>query len=1119
MPALTATAGLAVTYRRQYRRCGSPRCRRCANGATGHGPYWYAFWSEGGRTRSRYLGKDLPPNGAAAPLSGDGATASDGRRADPQETAGPTVQEAPLARPAPSRPPSAATTIPALRVRTLGAFAVWRGEEALPEGRWVRGKVGALFKLLLSAPRHTLPTEQASDQLWPEADPPQSAANLRSTVRFLRAVLDGPAEGLSYLRTSGALLALDPAPGGVPPADWLDADSFARAARATLAGTNRAACRDVLARYGGAYLPDDLYEDWADARRSQLARLHERLLLHLARLAEREDDAAEAIWALRAVLTTDSCQEEAARALMRVLLAEGRPAEALRVYRGLARALREELAVVPARETEALQARIRLHAQAPAPPPAAPNNLPGAATSFVGREAELAALEHALLRGQAGQQEPGARLLTLVGVGGTGKTRLALALAEAALAAYSDGVWLVELAPLAPSRSLDPMPIVRAAVPVLGLREQPGQALLKTLTGYLKDRRLLLVLDNCEHLVAACAALAARLLADCRGLQLLVTSREALGMAGETLWPVPPLALPPAAAETPPELVIRAEAVQLFVARAQAARPGFALTAANARGAAAICRGLDGLPLAIELAAARLHGMAVEEVAARLDDRFRLLRRGNRAALPRHQTLQAALDWGWDLLSEQERALLRRLAAFSGGWTLAASELVCAGVRDGIEADEVLTLLDGLVSKSFAHLEAGASGTARYGLLETVRQYAAMRLAEAGEGAAVRDRHLTWCVALAEASEPHLMGAGQAEWLGRLEAEHDNLRAALRWAQDSGEYALGLRLAGALWRFWHMHGHLSEGRRWLAAMLARPEGVLAVDRARALNGAGVLALHQGDPAQAAQHHEACLVLRRTLGDAGRIADSLTNLGNVAVFVGELDRAAALYEQSLDLRRALGDRWGEAAALNNLARVVHQQGDHSRAAMLFEQSAAIYRALGDRAGTATALDNLGVVVGALGEYERAATLHLESLAMRRELHDPRSEAGSLTNLGDVALQQGAYARATTCYREGLSRYREVGDMAGIAASLEGLARAAGACGQWARTAWLLGAATSIRETIRAPLPSTEQRRFDGAEATARAALGAEQFEASWARGRASSLERAVMAALGSQEEQD
>jgi non-specific serine/threonine protein kinase len=568
------------------------------------------------------------------------------------------------------------------------------------------------------------------------------------------------------------------------------------------------------------------------------------------------------------------------------------------------------------------QATVDAHVEAGAE--AARTNLPRVLTSLIGREREQEVV--CRLLGEAA-------LVTLVGPGGVGKTRLALQVAARLRTDYPDGAWLVSLTPLA-----DPALVPGAVTQVLGLREESERPLPATLAGYLQDKRLLLVLDNCEHLVAACAALASMLLQVCPRLCLLATSREALGVSGERRYRVPPLTAPDPRHPLPVDLVGRYEAVRLFVARAQERQPAFALSARNARAVAAVCTRLDGIPLAI---------------AERLAARFRLLTGGPRDAPARQRTLRATMDWSWDLLVAPQQFLLRRLAVFgAGGWTLATAEAVCA--EEGIEAQAVLDLLDGLVNKSLVQLSE-REPAARYGVLETVLQYAAERLAV--DGAAWRDRHLAWCVSLAEEAALALAGSAQGAWLARLEAEHDNLRAALRWAGERGAGDLGLRLAGALWRFWKLRGYLSEGRGWLEAVLAGDPAPTAA-RGAALHGAGALALDQGAHARARKLLEESLALGRALDDRQRVAAALNSLGNLAFRLGEYRRAGDAYEQNLALQRELADRWGIAASLNNLGLVAQRQGEYGRAAALYEESLALKRAVGDTRAAALTLNNLG-----------------------------------------------------------------------------------------------------------------------------------------------------------------
>ncbi len=784
--------------------------------------------------------------------------------------------------------------------------------------------------------------------------------------------------------------------------------------------------------------------------------------------------------------------------------------------------------------------------------PALPNNLPQQTTSFIGREKQVEEVKDLLGR---------TRLLTLTGAGGSGKTRLSLQAAADLLDGEGDGVWLVELAALA-----DPALVPQAVADVLGVKEQSGKAIQASLVEWLRPKRLLLILDNCEHLVSACASLAAGLLRACPDVHLLASSREALNVSGEQAYRVPSLSLPDPKQTQTAESLSRYEAVRLFTARAKAVRPAFIVTDANAPAVAGICRRLDGIPLAIEMAAARVRALSVEEINVRMDRQFHLLTGGTRTALPRQQTLRALIDWSYDLLTGNEKALLRRLSVFAGGWTLSAAERVCSG--EGVEDSEVLDLLTGLVDKSLVVYEEGDDDVGRYRLLETVRQYARDRLKESGETEAVCSRSASWFLGLAEEAEPHLTGAEQASWLRRLETEHDNLRASLSWheqtsEQSAGDAEDGLRFAGALWRFWWVRGHYSEGRQWLGQALARAtteaggrDGATGREassgRAKALNGAGYLASQQGDAAAARALLEESLTLHRRLGDqwgiafsintlgdiaigqgdhvGGRallekgltlrrqvgdrwgIAYSLSILGDVATFQGDLARARALYEESLAIRRQMGHQTGIAYALFGLGRVARIQDDLAGARTLYEEGLTLWRQVGHQSGIADSLISLGDVAIRQGDLARAQALYEESLEFFRQVGDRGSVAFSLTRLGDLASLKGDYAAAWTLLAEGLTLHRQLGDQQGIAECLDGMAGVARGQSQQSRAARLEGASSALRESIGSFRPPLDQENMEKTMASVREALGEEAFAAAWEAGRAMTWEQAVEYAL-------
>ncbi len=919
-------------------------------------------------------------------------------------------------------------------------------------------KERALLAELVLRANQIVSRERLTDVVWGDSPPTTAVATLNTYISHLRAVLEPgraarSAPRVLLTRDPGYLLAVDP--------ERVDALRFERLAgegrRALAAGDAATAAerlREAQALWRGAALADFVYEPFA---RSEATRLEELRLVTVEECVDAELALGrhhDLVPELRRLTDEQPMRERLWGQLILALYRCGRQSEALRAYSELRRLLAEELGIDPSPELRRLEDDVlqqRSSLDVPSAPVApvqarglrAPNNLPAQLTSFVGREDDLSEIQRLCA---------GARLVTLVGAGGVGKTRLAQEVAAQLLDDHPGGVFLVELAPLSDGRALG-----QQVLGALGLAEEDHRPAAETITAHIAERRMLIVLDNCEHLVDACASLVEQLLSETPALRILATSRELLRVSVETVWRVPSLATPPPDASLA-ELA-GFEAAQLFLDRVGTLCPGLRLAPGDAGHVARICARLEGIPLAIELAAARTRLLSVREIAERLDDRFTLLSAGTRTGPRRHRTLRAAIDWSYDSLPAAERLLFERLSVFTAGFTLQAAEAVCQ-TSHPVPAS-ILETLGNLCDRSMVLAEIGPSGS-RFRMLETLRQYSAERLVETGASGSAADRHLAWAVTLVAEAEPHLEATGQAHWLQRLAVELDNLRTALGWAAHNADGAGLLSLATGLGRFWEVRGHLSEGRRWLAAALETGPAQSPALRAKAHRWAGVLAQRQGDHPAARQHLEAGLALSLDIGDPRGTASALHSLGNLEGLEGRLDAATVLYEQSLGLGRDVGEPRVVAAALTNLGWIAQTGGDFVRARRYTEQALTVWREVGDEQGLAQALTAVAYLALLQGDHDTVRSSCRQSLALQRALGDRYGVCWSLTYLGWAAQNEGDLAAARLLHNEALTVRLELGDRYGQAWSLSHLGDLERAAGHPAKARRLLAESIEIAE---------------------------------------------------------
>lgn len=1068
-----------------------------------------------------------------------------------------------------------------LIIRLFGPLQVLVHGEPIPRLR--TRSVEWLLALLILRSGKNVSRSWLAGTLWPDSEESQALQNLRNALLSLRQALGIEASRIESPTRDTLTLNLEGAE-----VDQLRFDQAIRQG-------DEAALREAVSLYMGPLLEGCL-EEWALPERDSRQQAYLNAIEALGEIAENQGDFQEAEALLRRAEGIDSLRDTTQRGLMRVLAATGDTPAALFVYREYRLRLRREMNVEPDAETTALYQRIRIQGPqtaAPRAPSTEPNRastepstlpvatpdqpttvpsvvpavraapLPHPLTALIGREQAIQEVSELVST---------SRLVTLVGGGGVGKTRLSIQVAAEAKPNFRDGIAFVALASLA-----DPAMLAAFVASSLGIREEASdepEFMQHALTGWLSTRSILLVLDNCEHLVAAAASLAQALLERCPGLHILATSRQRLGLIGEVAWRVPSLPGP--------------DAVQLFLDRAAMARPGFNLRSDEEKEAVAeICRQVDGIPLAIELAAARMEMLSVGQIASKLEGRFRLLTGSGHGVMPRHQTIRALIDWSYELLSEEEETLFRRLAVFSGGWTLEA--ISDFGLRTS-DLWDVLDVLSSLINKSLVQAEEGSEGT-RYRMLEMVREYALDKLREQSEEDAARRYHLLYFLSLARETTRDLGTTGAESSMLQLEAEVSNFRTALSWSQaaDSGAY---LELCAVLWPFWETCGHLTEGRAHLGIALNLPEPTGSQYRSQALLGAARLAIFQHHLDEATRFGQECLdQFRQECDDRGsaaaliclgeaRSADGAFNranelleegrelslrchwrqgaafatlhLGKIALFQNDLARARRLMEEGITFAEGLGDRQMLATAYHNLGLLAVEEADIPRAQTMMEKSldlyqrmgdklgtartigclgliernrdagrakeycrleAAIFRELGNPAGVGLALHGLGCIHYEHGEYGEARKAFKETLDLLATLKTERSYPFVRVNLGSTLFHLGELFEAKRHFRKSLEEYVSARNEEGIIWSLERIGVAEAAEGDPARAARIMASASRLRDGLGLPLARWDQEDWDHAIVTLRGALcDPDAFDSAWREGRTITVRQAIELAL-------
>jgi predicted ATPase/DNA-binding SARP family transcriptional activator len=971
-------------------------------------------------------------------------------------------------------------------------------------------KTVPLLTHLLLARDKAVGRDQLAFLLWPDLPESEARGNLRRHLHDLRRILPPAPSDAPWLLVNTTTLQWN------PESDyWLDIAAF----QSLSADPTR--LREAVALYTSPLLPN-LYEDWIIIPREQL---HNLLLDDLLQLVQQQarQNYGQAIADAQRVLQHDPLREDVVRLLMTLRHQSGDRAGALQEYQRFVQRLRQELDVPPMLETSALYdalARQITPPSAPAPPapsrgaatlagpaPAAisdkasPNNLPAQLTAFIGREKELAAVRTLLTT-----PNNGVRLLTLTGPGGCGKTRLALEVATRIRTAQPDlfpsGYYFVSF-----SNVSEPSRVLSTLAEALGIHETVNETLLISVKEFLRLRQLLLILDNFEHITVSAPTLT-DLLAVAPGLRMLVTSRAVLHLYGEHEFPVAPLPLPESSQAPNIDELAHCASVALFTTRSRAVNPHFVLTRENAAAVAEICIQLDGLPLAIELAAARSKLLSPQALLARLNSRLSFLTDRNRNLTERHQTLRATLAWSYNLLNADEKRLFHYLAVFAGSFSYTAAEAICThdetiDVLAGIEALVDNSLLDRVEESPTAHASPGSGAPElRFRMLSTIREYARELLDQGAEAQTVRSQHAQFYTQLAQAVEPKLQGGEQAFWLSQLEVEHANLRAALSWCLEDAhaDALLGLRLAATLGLFWVMYGYLVEGYRWLSTALTQAPHAPAALRAKALYALGAIIHAQGDLRQAPPLFAQSLALYQQVGDQHGIADAFYALGRLANRQGRYAEAEQLLGQSLALTQEIGYGYRAAYVLNILAFICIIRGDMLQAQATYEQALASARTLQDKSGMAFVLTSLGELARQQNDYLRAEGYYNEGMALARELGQKARVVMLLHNLAYVTLRRGDGQRAARLFRESLTLGLELPDKENFGMCLLGLGCVSAADPQLERAVRLFAAGEQTLEQLGAQLAPADQIEYDRSLLLVRSQLDPQRFTLNWESGR-------------------